>query len=226
MVYLGLSLVFIASVAATLLLPVEGVIRYAALAPGVAALFGALFQLLRDHASHERQLELREREQLFSLSVTSHMAQIAFDKHAAFCEEYVARVNKGVIELYRDGPSEKATTIVFELSNIRQKHAPWIPPDVLERLKPFEGAIWDVGISSKFLGEAGEVPDRAARVVKMHKTFSQVLGIPLSAAEERPEVRVDHILAHLQDVLGIKELSKLRAAVVRNAMRSLDDHAT
>ncbi len=203
----------------------EGVVRVAALTPGVAALFMALWQLLRDRAAHERRLELGEREWLFSLSVTSHMAQVAFGKHAAFCEEYVARVNKGVGELYRDGPSKNALTIVLELAEIRQKHAPWVPPDVLERLKPFEGAVWEVGTSGQYLDNAGGVPDRVARVDKMHNTFSQVLGIPPDDADERPEVRIDYILAHLQDVLGVKELSRLRAAVVRNAMRSLDDHA-
>jgi hypothetical protein len=221
-VYLGLAVVFAASVICAVLLPVEGLIRDVALVPGLGAMCAAVWQLLRDREAHNRQLDLKQREQLFSLSVTSHMAQVAFDKHAAFCQDYVARVHKGVGELYRDGPSQHAITIVQDLAEIRQRHAPWVPPDVLERLKPFEEAVWEVGTSSLYVARAGEAPDRRKHVDKMHNTFSEVLGIPSDDVKGRPEVRVDLILAQLQDVLGIRELSRLRAAVIKNAMQNLE----
>lgn len=222
-VYLGLLVVFSLSVAASLELPSEGLVREAALVPGVAALVGAVWQVFREDAAHKRELELKQREQFFRLSVTSHMAQVAFDKHAAFCEEYIGRVQRGIQELYRDGPSKNAASIAVELSEIRQKHAPWVPPDVLERLKPFERAIWDIGISAGYLSDAGPSSDRAITVKQMHKTFAQVLGIPFDDTEERADIRVDQILGQLQDALGIRELSLLRVSVVKEAMRALTE---
>jgi hypothetical protein len=153
----------------------------------------------------------------------STVAQVAFDKHAAFCEEYVARVNKGVVELFRDGPSKNAMTMVQDLTTIRQKHAPWVTDDVLEKLKPFESAVWGVGTSAGYVADAPAPPDRQTHIEKMYNTFSQVLGIPWKDAGERPEVRVDQILRHLQEVLGISELTRLRNAVVKKAMQDFGD---
>src|SRR4051794_35049823 len=72
---------------------------------------------------HEVQLALKQRDQSFNLSITSHMANVLFDKHVAFCEEYAARAHQCVRELFRDGPSENAMSIFQELTAIRQKHA-------------------------------------------------------------------------------------------------------
>jgi hypothetical protein len=223
LVYLGLAGVFVCSIIAALLLPVGEFITSVVILPGVGALLGVVWQIFRDHTAHERQLELKECEHFFNLSVTSHMAQVAFDKHAAFCEEYVARVNEGVKELFRDGPSKKAMTIVQNLATIRQKHAPWVTGDVLEKLKPFESAVWGIGTSAGYVADALGAPDRPAHIEKMYNTFSQVLGIPWKDAGERPEVRVDLILRHLQEVLGISELTRLRNAVVKKAMQGFCD---
>jgi hypothetical protein len=38
--------------------------------PAVGALVGALYQLARDHAAHERQVELQRKKQFFDLAVT------------------------------------------------------------------------------------------------------------------------------------------------------------
>ena len=179
--------------------------------------------LAYDSEAHERAIGIKQREEFFNLSVTSHMATVAFDKHAAFCEDYVARVNKGVGELFRDGPSKNAMSIVQDLASIRQKHAPWVPADVLNGLKPFEEALWKVGINAGYVADVGDAHDRGDRIDEMYKIFSQVLGQPWQGTEQRSEVRIEQVLVYIQGVLGIEELHELRTTVVRRAIEGIRD---
>jgi len=221
-IYLGLGAVFVCSLIAALVLPAGRIVTDLIALPGGVALIGAVWQLFRDEAAHERALDLKQRDHFFNLSVTSHMAKVAFDKHAAFCEEYVARVNRGVGELFREGPSKNAMAIGQDLALIRQKHAPWVPAEVLERLKPFEEAVWKVGTTAVYLADAPGASDRHTCIDDMYKTFSQVLGFAYKDAEERPEIRIDQIILHMQFVLGVTELHRLRTAIVREAITSVE----
>ena len=72
--------------------------------PGVAAMVFALFQFVRDEAAHERALDLQQRQQLFDLGVTSHMANVAFDRHVEFVEKYISTMQKGLTDLFTTGP--------------------------------------------------------------------------------------------------------------------------
>ena len=38
----------------------------------------------------------REKQQLFDLGVTSHMANVAFDKHVEFSEKYISTMQEGL----------------------------------------------------------------------------------------------------------------------------------
>lgn len=49
--------------------------------PGAAALVLALWQLLRDEASFAKERLLKQEERIHALGVSSHMAEVAFDKH-------------------------------------------------------------------------------------------------------------------------------------------------
>jgi hypothetical protein len=171
--------------------------------------------------AHERAIELKHQDQFFTVGVTSHMAMVAFDKHAAFCEEYVARVNSGFGELFRDGPSKNAMSIANDLVSIRQKHARWVPAEVLQTLKPFEDALWKVGTDAGYISDARSAPDRNARIDEMYRLFSQVLGHGWNDTKDRPEVRTDQVLLYIQGVLGIEELHHLRTQVVKKAVESV-----
>ena len=222
-IYLGLGAVFVCSLIAALVLPVDRLITNVIALPCAVALIGAVWQIFRDDAAHGRALDLKQREHFFNLSVTSHMAKVAFDKHAAFCEEYVTRVNLGVRELFRDGPSKSAMAIGQDLTSIRQKHAPWVPAEVLEKLKPFEEAVWKVGTTAGYITDAPSASDHQARIDDMWKTFSQILNFAFRDAEQRPEIRVDQIILYMQAVLGIAELHRLRTAVVKQAIQIVEE---
>jgi hypothetical protein len=49
---------------------------------------------------HADQLE--EAKNRFTVGATSHMANVAFDKHVQFCEEYVEQVFKVMENLFRN----------------------------------------------------------------------------------------------------------------------------
>ncbi len=78
---LGISAVFLASIAAYILLPHGELIQQLASVPLVGSLVVALVQVLRDQARHERETTLQEYQNRFALGASSHMADVAFDKH-------------------------------------------------------------------------------------------------------------------------------------------------
>lgn len=198
--------------------------------PAVGSLGLALWQIFRDEIAYEHQIELKRREEFFNLSVTSHMATVAFDKYAAFCEAYVARVIKAIGELHDRGPSKDAYNIAHELVQIRQKHAPWVAANIVERLKPFEEALWDIGITSMQLER--QLKPRSAETYydTMYNKFMSILDIKRPEGEggsnpaedeKRKQIKANEVITCLQDALGITELTQLRAAVIKGAMRGL-----
>ena len=54
--------------------------------------------------------------------MTSHMANIAFNRHVDFCEQYIARMQKGLSDMFITGPTMDAIVIASELSDIRLKY--------------------------------------------------------------------------------------------------------
>ena len=63
--YIGLGVVFVASIAAAVFLPVTETIRVLAAIPAIASLFGALLQIFRDRIAHERALWIIEAQNSF-----------------------------------------------------------------------------------------------------------------------------------------------------------------
>jgi len=57
--YIILAGVFILSIGGSYLVPAQEVLKAVVAAPGVVALLAALFQLIRDQAAYERQLEIQ-----------------------------------------------------------------------------------------------------------------------------------------------------------------------
>ncbi|HUU12828.1 MAG TPA: hypothetical protein VM182_03850, partial [Terriglobia bacterium] len=102
--YIALAVVFVASAAAAILLPVGDAVRTLTAVPAIGSLFGALLQIFRDRVAYERSLLLLEAQNSFSIGTTSHMANVAFDKHVLFCEEYVTEMFKALTTLFREGP--------------------------------------------------------------------------------------------------------------------------
>ena len=49
------------------------------------------------------EIEMEEAKNRFTVGATSHMANVAFDKHVQFCEKYTAEVKRAVAFLFSRG---------------------------------------------------------------------------------------------------------------------------
>lgn len=190
--------------------------------PLVSALVVALFQIMRDQAAYERDQLLMDYQNRFVLGASSHMANLAFDRHVEFCEEYIHEAHEALNTLYRKGPSEEALTHAGNLSLIRRKHAMWIADEIEHDLEPFEKALRQMGASAGYVAATTgdySAAQRPAHLDRMYKIFSQVTG----EKEWDGETLMDSLaitsqVRYLRGVLGIEELNKMRQAIVTKAM--------
>ena len=219
--YVALLLVFLLSAGLTWLLPAVALLREIAVIPAVGALLAAVFQILRDQAAFERQQLSQQQQQAFSLGATSHMANVAFDKHAEFCEKYVAEVHSTVETLFREGPTDKALKHVWNFAELRRHYAAWLPRDVVEGLDPFEKAVNRIGALSYLVDALRGTADlgRQPAIAEMYDVFREVLEIPGDTpAERRPHVAIEAVKEQVRAILGIEHLTNLRRRLVQQAL--------
>lgn len=203
-------------------LPTTEILRGIISLPGVGALFAALYQIVRDQAAHERALELLEKQQLFNLGTTSHMANVAFDKHVQFSEQYITKMQQGLTELFQKGPTKESLKFSGDLADIRRSFLAWITKDLKDKIAPFEDALYKIGASNIILDSLPVGKARDREVEQMYQIFSDVLGLPKENASLNERVAPDRILSHLQHLLGVEHLSRLRAAVIKQAIDTLE----
>ncbi len=222
-IYLILALVFFASFASTWLLQVSDFFKGLASIPGIGALIGILVQLWRDKRSYERSIELLHRQQDFALGTASHMANVAYDKHIVFCEEYINRTIDILGELFRSGPAKNALNFASDLIRIRKKNATWLTAEIESKLIPFEAVFTKIGASMQLL-ESVPVGEKRSRLVEeTFRAFGIVMGMDKPTTDEETEIAAAKIIDHLRNLLGIKELTELRLSAVRLALRRMSD---
>ncbi len=223
--YLIYSLVFVGSFALVVASPAttsdtfRGFIAF----PGTLALFGILFQLWRDKIKHDRENNLESKKQDFALGTASHMSNVAYDKHALFCEEYIARAQKGFQELLIEGPSKNASTIGSELVQIRIKHSAWLTKEIENKLKPFEQALITVGTNVRMLEllKGDEHPQRTKVVDEVFRFFSLILGENGSSKDNEAGIARDEVIEEIRNILGVNILTKLRQDTAELALNRL-----
>ena len=213
--WLILFLIFALSILGAIFLRVGEGLRTLAAVPAVGATFAAMFQVLREDMAHERAVQMQEARNRFEIGIASHMANVAFDKHAVFCEEYAAELYSALKTLFRKGPCGDVLTHVYNLADTQRKWAVWIPADLAQQLAKLETAMAEIGANAKLLEV---VPGDAKSIKIMFGRFAEVYG--LSEWEGRP-VPTDLALATaietLRQVLGIKELMLLRDRYIKKA---------
>lgn len=222
--YVIATIVCVVSFVTAWLLPISDVIRNVIALPGVGALFIALFQLLRDEAAHVRALEIHGKQQLFNLGVTSHMANVAFDKHVEFSEKYIKKMQEGLTELFRTGPPGESLRFSQDLQDIRLSFRAWLTGDVQARITPFESALREMGAIHIALEGMVPGPERSSNVEKIYKRFSEVAGIE-HEGHINEELAPGRIMDQLQTLLGVEQLCRLRKAVIGGAINTLEKPA-
>jgi hypothetical protein len=221
--YIAWATVFAASLAAVAVFhffPVS-VVGDLAGVPAIVALFGALFQLSRDNIAFERSARLEEAKNRFTVGVTSHMANVAFDKHVLFCEEYVGDMQRALTTLFREGPTPEALQHANSLYAIRRKWAVWLTPELETDLERFEAAVRKIGAYERLARDyPGEL--RAGQLEEIYSLFAEVIGEKEWKGEPiNGDRAVAAVIGKLRNVLGINGLVHLRNELIERAAQNL-----
>lgn len=220
-IYTALAVIFAASIGSAAFFhsfPLRVVGDLAGI-PAVLALFGALFQLARDSLAFERSVRLEEARNRFTVGATSHMADVAFDKHVEFCEQYVEEMFTTLENLFRKGPSEDALQHASSLYGIRKARAVWLTPEIEADLERFEAALRKIGANAQLLKM---VPGTPEAIKEMFSEFAHVFGAKYGfkqwAGEPVTQERtIEAVIVSLRKILGIDELTRLRGELIKSA---------
>jgi hypothetical protein len=191
--------------------------------PGVGSLIAALYQLLRDQANYEKQMALQRQQQFFNLAVTSHMANVAFDKHVEFCEKYIAEVHLTMSTLFQRGPTEEVIGHAQNLFLLRQQYAAWITADISKKLDPFQNALSKLGSQARLVEAMRNAANGDKIIEEMYATFDSIMDLDKKDRDKiNPDIAVENIKTRLRDILGIEELTRIREKVIKEAIKSID----
>lgn len=224
-VYIILAIIFTLSLGTALFLPTVDILRWASSTPALVALIGVVLQVFRDQAQHEKALLIQRDQQHFVLGVTSHMANVAFDRHVDFCEKYITQMQETLSTLFREGPTRKCLELSSQLANTRLSFRTWLTSDIQNKILPFEEALTKIAGMHIEL-EGLPVGDKRTQVVEtIYNTFSDVLGLARQDGRRESDEAIvaRRIMDHLQDILGVKQLVRLRIALVDEAVRTLGE---
>lgn len=219
--YISLSVVFVLSFVGAYILPLDDLLRGVFATPALLAMFGALFQILRDRSTYERQLQLQRRQEVFNLGATSHMANVAFDKHVEFCDKYMKEVHTTVFTLFQEGPTEQALDHANAFHRLREEYAAWLTDDINENLFPFEQALRVLGANQMFVtttsGHGQYAEQRSESITKVFEDFKRILTIDKDQ-EPDPTIATEVVKKKVRDILGIEELVQLRNLLLSEAI--------
>lgn len=192
--------------------------------PMVLSLCLALIQIARDRIAHDRSLLAQQIQNSFTMGATSHMANVAFDKHVAFSEEYVSAMFEILAVLFREGPCSKALDGASTLMGIRKRWELWITPQVEADLERFEAALRNMGVAAHVVEKFPGTERHEELVRQMYSKFAEVMGSKVMGSAEwegkqiTQEVALFTMIGKFRKVLGVEELTNLRARLVSQAL--------
>ncbi len=200
---------------------VSDILRNIASVPGIGALFLLLAQLWRDNLAHQRTVELQNSEQDFVLGTASHMAQVVYDKHVVFCEEYMERLQEGFQNLMRDGATKEALNFGGDLVRIRLRHSAWLTTDMEVALKPFELGLINMGAKEHRLALETNSEARTRLVGEIYEIFGLILGDNKPKTEEESLLALQKPIDYIRRILGIDAMTALRQKASDLALKRL-----
>jgi hypothetical protein len=157
------------------------------------------------------------------LAVTSHMANVAFDKHVEFCEKYIAEVHLTMSTLFQRGPTEEVIGHAQNLFLLRQQYAAWITADISKKLDPFQNALSKLGSQARLVEAMRNAANGDKIIEEMYATFDSIMDLDKKDRDKiNPDIAVENIKTRLRDILGIEELTRIREKVIKEAIKSID----
>ncbi len=172
----------------------------------------------------ERAMLTQRLEHAFSVGSSSHMANVAFDKHVHFCEAYAEALRSTLATFLREGPTELVLSHSATLADLRHKHALWLTPEMEAPLEKFEQALRDLGANEFVVNKARDLVDaeRRERINLIYERFQSILGEKLMGKSEGgtsldEAVAIGNVIRGLGRALGVDDLTHLRHKILRNA---------
>lgn len=215
--YLGIVAVGIVSFLVVFFGPDKNYIQEFAAIPLVGALVAALFVLLRDHAAYERELALQDKKNSFVIGASSHMANVAFDKHVEFAEAYISEAQETLRTLFVEGPCEQALEHATSLYGVQKQYRAWLTTDIEETLDEFESRLRRLGAAAKFEKNATSA-QQVKRLDEMYEEFAGLINMDeWEGKEVTDENAVMTLIGWIRTVLGTEELTKLRGEIISRA---------
>ena len=217
-VYVALTVVIVVSIMLSLYLPMSEQYRGLFNISGAGGIVGIIIQIFRDHMASERSKLLQSQQQDHVLAVTSHMADVTFDKHVEFCESYINALTRGLFTLWASGPSKRALDVSLELMKIRQDNPTWIPAEIDSRLIEFENGISNIGLKHYELETLSVGEERSKIIKESSDIFKVIMGIKEGDSDQLKGIAAMRVKEYLQGVLGIHELFELRKKAIKDAV--------
>jgi len=191
---------------------------------GVLTVLSALFQLMKDQASYEKELEVQQKQFQFTLGAASHMANTAFDMHVNFCEKYMDEVHAILHTLFREGDTAEVLGNAGNLHQLREDFAVWLTDEIDEKLGKFEQGIRKLGADAQFIettrGVSRYSEQRSIKIDSNFKLFSDIFGFDKDA-EIHEDYAIESTKKKVREILGVEELTGLRTHLLKEASNVL-----
>lgn len=221
--YIKLGVVFALSFGTAWCLPMEEAFKGIASLPAVAALIGALYQIFRDESAHARELQLQKQSHVFSLGATSHMANVAFDKHVQFCEAYLQEVDEVVRLLFIKGPTLEVSKHIANFGDLQRKYSAWIPKEMALELAPFVDTLQEIAAKTYLVNalQNADEPSRVKAVQEMFDAFKLALRLGQPGGGDGKMAR-EEVKEKVRAILGVQQLTRIRQELIKQAAAALE----
>jgi len=188
-----------------------------------SAIFGGMFTLIRDEMQRYHKQLMQEQNQAFSLGAMSHMANITFDKHVEFCEEYVKEFKEVMHDLSKSGVSKECYEYAGRLYKIRESHILWISDQVNNRLVYLERCLRKIGVGAEQLERDTRLEERIKMVDIIHEIYCEICEIEgnneKSEQDKESQIAESKILNNLRKLLEVEDMTEIRKSLISRAVK-------
>ena len=189
------------------------------------ALLGIIIQIFRDDAAFKKSQILQNENNDFILAATSHMANVAFDKHTAFAEKYLMVAEEELKKLFHTGLvaddlGNVARDAAFKLFEVRKEFGPWVTKEIREELEPFERELSNIYANEGLVKSLPMGKHRSGAVEAVTTAYKKLADVKEPGAkDEAARGGAIQVKESLQTLLGIPDLTALRKIYVDEAIR-------
>lgn len=163
----------------------------------------------------ERTNLARQVEHAFTVGSASHWANVTFDKHVKFCEDYAAELGNALKTLLLHAATGKALAHAAALAQLRHRQALWLTSEIDARLEQVEVALRKIG--TKDLQIKGAQTQEELNMINKEQVQhlfdlfgEEVLGGVPDGMNLDQDLAIGRVVRWLGSILGVPDLLRLR----------------